>query len=193
MSTMTRDVSRNYIQLPEFKKMTNNLKKTLKYERNKLMIHILYFAGLRSQELVELTPRMHIYDEKVLTITGKGDKDRDVIIPIGLNDYIQDYQKKELVKLDQPFFNRTVDSQSSLISITTKAIRKLLKVHNLPNPHFFRHSFAVNTIKRTRNIKFLQDQLGHSNIQTTMVYLKFISYEEETKAMDEFYESSEMS
>ncbi len=183
----------DYLKIPDYRKLEIQVLKSYKSERNHLMLNILYWSGLRVFELVKLTPRQQIYEESFLDIIGKRKKQREVHIPDGLNDLMKKYTMMNLLKLDQPFFHRTGKHQDSMISITTRAVEQFMKRNNFPNPHFFRHSFSVNTIKKTRNIKFLQDQLGHDDITTTLVYLKYISYKEEKKSINEMYQSSDLS
>lgn len=51
-------------------------------------------------------------------------------------------------------------------------------------PHSFRHRFAINFLQENKDIALLADLMGHSGVNTTMIYLR-LSKEEQRRAIDD--------
>ena len=144
--------------------------------RNKAMLELIYAAGLRVSELINLKT----YDidtlENIVRTMGKGNKER--IIPIGeyatnaLNSYLSiryTFLKKEIN--DYLFLN------NHGIKMTRqgffKIIKKLAQDNNIKkdiSPHTLRHSFATHMINNGADLRTIQELLGHSDISTTQIY-----------------------
>lgn len=131
-------------------------------QRNYLMLFTLWRTGMRCEELTNLKKK-DITD--VITIRqGKGNKDR--IIPL-------DSILGDLLK----FYTSNMTLEDVIFQLTNAQVRNIchryqgdLDVH----PHTFRHSFAVYYLRSNGNIRVLQKILGHSNLNTTAVYLDLI-------------------
>lgn len=75
--------------------------------------------------------------------------------------------------------------------ISTRGIAQALNRHaekygipkEVAHPHSFRHMFAIEFLKRNNNISLLADVLGHSGVNTTMIYLR-LSQEQQTEAIN---------
>ncbi len=144
------------------------------------MLHILYGAGLRVSELVELTKDAIIYDENskhyVLLVLGKGNKER--IVPLNdiaveaIRHYMSNIHKKG--NSTQYLF----PSRAKEGHITRQGFAKLLKgiaaevglpVHKI-SPHVIRHAFATHLLSRGADLRSIQKLLGHKDISTTQIY-----------------------
>ena len=53
------------------------------------------------------------------------------------------------------------------------------------NPHAFRHSYAIRLLKETKNIRYVQKQLGHSSLTTTQIYLQFTDFSLEKSKLED--------
>ena len=144
------------------------------------MLHILYGAGLRVSELVELTKDAIIYDENskhyVLLILGKGNKER--IVPLNnvavdaIRHYMEDTSAK--AKSSQYLF----PSRAKEGHMTRQGFAKLLKglatEVGIPtqkiSPHVLRHAFATHLLSHGADLRSLQKLLGHKDISTTQIY-----------------------
>lgn len=66
-------------------------------------------------------------------------------------------------------------------------LQRYAKIYSIPkevmHPHSFRHFFAIEFLKRNNNISLLADLLGHSGVNTTMIYLR-MSQEQQKEAID---------
>jgi len=141
--------------------------------RNRAIIEILYRAGLRVSELVNL--KWADVDMFQLTLTvrqGKGSKDR--VIPLG---QISE-NRLSIMKDDQPDYTRFVFTQimdSKPISaryvqqMIARAAKKA-KIDHRVTPHTLRHTFATELLNDGFNLREVQTLLGHSNLSTTEIY-----------------------
>ena len=143
---------------------------------HKTILLTLYSCGLRVSELCSLKRNDVHLSEKILKVTGKGDKER--IIPIVdacvqqmelyLNLVRKNWQKKTLSNFFINQYGRVLTRQ-----YVHNLIKKKCEECNLnPNlsAHSFRHSFASHLLDGNADLRIVQELLGHSDIQTTQIY-----------------------
>lgn len=143
---------------------------------HKTILLALYSCGLRVSELCSLKRNDVHLSEKILKVTGKGDKER--IIPIVdscvqqmelyLNLVRKNWQKKTLPNFFINQYGRVLTRQ-----YVHNLIKKKCEECNLnPNlsAHSFRHSFASHLLDGNADLRIVQELLGHSDIQTTQIY-----------------------
>lgn len=143
---------------------------------HKTILLTLYSCGLRVSELCSLKRNDIHLSEKILKVTGKGDKER--IIPIVdacvqqmelyLNLVRKNWQKKTLPNFFINQYGRVLTRQ-----YVHNLIKKKCEECNLnPNlsAHSFRHSFASHLLDGNADLRIVQELLGHSDIQTTQIY-----------------------
>lgn len=143
---------------------------------HKTILLTLYSCGLRVSELCSLKRNDVHLSEKILKVTGKGDKER--IIPIVdacvqqmelyLNLVRKNWQKKTLPNFFINQYGRLLTRQ-----YVHNLIKKKCEECNLnPNlsAHSFRHSFASHLLDGNADLRIVQELLGHSDIQTTQIY-----------------------
>lgn len=141
--------------------------------KHRILLMLIYSAGLRSSELINLKIADIDFERRSIHIRrSKYNKDR--IVPLSV--YMAVGLKKYLA-LEQPltwlFNGKTLGSPYSSKAIarvmreavSTAGIAKSVTVHSL------RHSYATHLIEDGLNIITVKDLLGHSKIETTMVYL----------------------
>jgi site-specific recombinase XerD len=132
--------------------------------RNRALFELVYSAGLRSQEAVDLTLADVDFEQELVRVRGKGGKERAV--PLGeeaayrLRLYLAD-GRPELARgaVDALFLSargRPLD---------TSTLRRLV-----PNPHRLRHAFATHLLEGGADLRTIQELLGHSSLSTTQVY-----------------------
>src|SRR3989338_3336565 len=144
--------------------------------KHKLMVSLMYSAGLRLSELVHLRARDLEFDNNYGWIRhGKGDKDRLFILPEKLKESIlQLIQNKPH---DSYMFKGNKGnhiSKESVYMIVKKAAKKAGIIKNV-HPHTLRHSFATHLIENNYDVVSVQSLLGHSSPQTTMAYVHIAS------------------
>jgi integrase/recombinase XerC len=133
--------------------------------RDKLIVRTIYATGVRVSELCNINIEDIDFDEHTIRIRGKGDKIRTVFID---DDTLGDITKFIGNRILGPLF---VGQQGKHIS--SRAIQHIFK-HYAPQgitPHKIRHSYASELYKRSKNLRVVQENLGHTSIKTTEIYL----------------------
>jgi len=156
----------------------NTLLASAKSERDYVLLRTLLYAGLRAQEVaylryIDINPY-----EKTISVVGKGHKFRTVYVDAETISHIERYVRNNKIHPESPLFKITTNVQVWRIVRDTA---KRAGIKKRVTPHVLRHTFAIMTLRKTKNIKFLQQQLGHASLDTTQVYLKYASFEEERK------------
>ncbi len=142
----------------------NNLK-------HRCIIQLLYSAGLRRSELLNLKIKNINSDRMTITVVeGKGKKDRITLLShkmlIDLRRYFLKYRPKEMLfegEGGKPY------SASSVSKIVSRAARKA-GIHQNVTPHVLRHSFATHLLESGTDIRYIQTLLGHNSTRTTEIY-----------------------
>lgn len=138
--------------------------------KSKLMLKMLYSAGLRVSELVNLKGNDINLQERVGWVRlGKGKKDRFFLIAESIAPELQKYLGKEQAK---NYIFSAADKP-----LTTRNIQKIIKkaalkagIQKRVTPHTLRHSYATHLLEAGTDIRIIQELLGHSNLSTTQIY-----------------------
>ena len=139
--------------------------------KHKCIISLLYSAGLRRNELLEL--KLTDIDSKrmlILVRQGKGKKDRQTLLsPIVLEDlrlYYTEWKPKEYL-FESP--TGTQYSGGSVVQIIQRAAKKA-GIKKKVSPHMLRHSFATHLLEDGVDLRYIQSLLGHGSSKTTEIY-----------------------
>jgi len=140
--------------------------------KHKAIICLLYGAGLRIGEVINLKPE-HI-DSRAMVINiiaGKGKKDRIVMLDASLLLLLREYYKEYMPK--EYLFNGQFDLKYSERSINQflKKYAHRAGVSGHIHAHLLRHSFATHALENGVELPFIQKLLGHNSIKTTSIYL----------------------
>ncbi|WP_297070033.1 site-specific tyrosine recombinase/integron integrase [Thermococcus sp.] len=144
-------------------------------KRDRLIVLLLYGAGLRVSELCNLKKSDVDFERSTLLVRGgKGAKDRVVPVSRSLLEEIRSYLKS---RDDMSEYLLVEERRSSKDSISTKTVWYLLKRYGKRaglkvTPHMLRHSFATHMLENGVDIRAIQELLGHSNLSTTQIYTK---------------------
>ena len=145
--------------------------------RDRAMLELLYATGLRVSELINLKQSQINFNQGVLRIIGKGDRER--LIPLGdesqrwLKDFIDGPRMEILLErqTDYLFPTRRGDR------MTRQAFWHIIKryaekagVRRKMSPHSLRHAFATHLLNRGADLRVVQLLLGHSDLSTTQIY-----------------------
>lgn len=139
--------------------------------RNRVMFELMYACGLRVSEVCNLLLSQIDFENNIVRVVGKGNKER--IVPF------YDAVKSLLVQyINENFITERLFLNKNGKPLTTRGIQYILeqcgKKTNLRiklHPHMFRHSFATHLLDNGADLRLLQQLLGHENIKTTQVYL----------------------
>lgn len=143
--------------------------------RERAMLTVLAYSGIRCEELCNLKVRdIDIAGGMLHVIQGKGSKDRSVPIAGECVKMVLEYLAKYPRGADSYLFT-TLRSGSRYsewaLRRRVKQIVARTEIKKTVHPHLFRHSLATNMLMRGAHIITIQQLLGHSDIQTTMIYL----------------------
>jgi integrase/recombinase XerD len=150
---------------------------TLLGKRNSAMLELLYAAGLRVSELVNLKFLDVNLEACFVRVMGKGSKER--IVPFGLyaRNKIDDY-----INNSRPLFLKNRVSKFLFVAragkpMTRQGFWKLLKqyvkqagIKKKVTPHSLRHSFASHLLEGGADLRTVQVMLGHVDISSTQIY-----------------------
>jgi site-specific recombinase XerD len=144
----------------------------------------LYSTGLRLGELVRL--RISDIDSNAMLVhvrQGKGGKDRQVQLSVQLLAILRDYYRACLVKPKSWLFpgtNPDCPLDPSGIQRMIPALARKACLDKAVSPHTLRHCFATHLLEDHTDLRTIQSMLGHSNIQTTEVYLHVAAHHLQT-------------
>ncbi len=144
---------------------TNNIK-------HRCIVSLLYSAGLRRSELLNLTIKDIDSKRMVIKIKqAKGNKDRYSVLNKkvleDLRNYYKSYNPK--VYLFEGQVTGKKYSSSSVLKIVRQAAEKA-KIGKRVSPHMLRHSFATHLLESGVDLRYIQLLLGHNSTKTTEIY-----------------------
>lgn len=161
-NTLPKFISAN--QIKNMINGTSNIK-------HKCLIMLLYSSGLRVSEVINLKTTDIESDIMLINISNsKGRKDRKVMLSekvlIELRIYYKEYKPKDFLFEGQNKSNYSAKSIQNVVK--DAAIRA--NINRRVTPHMLRHSFAIHLLENGTDIRYIQELLGHSSIQTTELY-----------------------
>ena len=141
----------------------------------KTIITLLYFTGIRRQELIDLKMTSVDFENHSIKVLGKRNKERLIPLLPGVHSCLEIYLsfKKDLsvvlpdyffctaagIKLSEGFVYQTVNYYFSLVSSKVKK-----------SPHMLRHSFATHLLNNGADLNSVKELLGHKSVAATQVY-----------------------
>lgn len=141
------------------------------YVRNRLIFDLFLYSGIRHDELISLK-KEDIFFDRITIKSWKGGKFRVVGIPTQLGQELLHFSKN-LPKEEYIFPWREWNKATTrMISAIFQNIRKITKISVYP--HKLRHTYATECLKNKMDIYTLQQQLGHTNMKTTAIYLNIV-------------------
>ena len=162
--------------------------------RNHLVIECLYSCGLRVSELCSL--RLDAIDEKSAYLKVMGKRSRERIVPFGkkflvlLEKYLRFYRSK-LNENTGDFTYLFLSKKGN--PLTRQFVWKLIKdvarssgIEKNISPHTLRHSFATHLLQNGVDLRFIQELLGHTQLETTQIYTH-VSREESKNIHKKFH------
>jgi integrase/recombinase XerD len=145
--------------------------------RDKAMLELMYATGLRVSELITLKMSQVNFNQGVIRVVGKGNKER--LVPIGeesvkwLEDFISTSRTDILQKQQIDFLFPTKRGQSMTRQTFWYAIKRYSKkagIRKNISPHGLRHAFATHLLNHGADLRVVQLLLGHSDLSTTQIY-----------------------
>ena len=144
--------------------------------RDRAMLELMYACGLRVSELLMLEKKNINLKKGIVTIFGKGAKERKV--PMG--EFAEEYVVKYINEVRDKFHGR--ESKYLFLNRSGKPLSRIyffkqirkyaleVGIDTPISPHTLRHCFATHMLEGGAQLRTVQEMLGHSNIATTQIY-----------------------
>jgi integrase/recombinase XerD len=171
-----------YLKLDDARRYIDIIKKygSINQKRDLAIVKLFLYAGLRVSELVNLNLDNIDFHNQSIKFFGKGNKERSIPLHQDIIQAISEYftERREIKK-------KKPDDRSALFlsrygrRISVRAVQQMIKKYarlaGIKNaqkitPHKLRHTFASMIYQKTKDIRIIQDLLGHANISTTQIY-----------------------
>jgi integrase/recombinase XerD len=145
--------------------------------RDQAILELLYASGLRISELANARLENFDSNERILRVTGKGNKTR--LVPVGKKacGALEKYISVERLQLVKRRSGSEIFLSSRGTKLTTTRIWQIVKecarrsgLETNIYPHLLRHSFATHLLGNGADLRIIQEMLGHADISTTQVY-----------------------
>ena len=145
--------------------------------RDRVCLELLYSSGLRISELLTLKISDLKLDEGMVSVVGKGDKQR--FVPFGgrakqaIEDYLSSGRPSLVKKSASPLLVLNARGRRLSRMGFCKILRKYKMrsgINKRVTPHTFRHSFATHLLEGGADLRAVQELLGHADISTTQIY-----------------------
>jgi integrase/recombinase XerD len=145
--------------------------------RDKSIFELLYSCGLRISEAIDIKFQDLDFENKIIKVLGKGNKER--LVPLGAEAIrlLKLYMKKSRniilgIRESEYLF---ISKKGSMLN--RKSVWRLLKgyvartkINKNITPHTLRHSFATHMLENGADLRSVQELLGHMDISSTQIY-----------------------
>lgn len=151
--------------------------------RDLAILELLYSTGVRVSELVSRNIADLDFIEEVLTVRGKGNKER--LVPVGRPalEAVRNWlpQRMQLIQ-QRAGRGREVENEALFLNgrgsrLSTRSVERLVKMYGersgisqIVTPHALRHSFATHLLEMGADLRSVQELLGHASLSTTQRY-----------------------
>jgi len=145
--------------------------------RDRAIVELLYASGLRISELANARLENFNAEERIVRVTGKGNKMR--LVPVGRKacEALAAYLSSERPTLVKRRSGSEIFLSARGGKLTTTRIWQVVKKHARHSglekniyPHLLRHSFATHLLGNGADLRIIQEMLGHADISTTQIY-----------------------
>ncbi|WP_251623467.1 tyrosine-type recombinase/integrase [Odoribacter lunatus] len=143
--------------------------------RDRLVLLMAYYTGMRRSELVGLKDRDVDFSGKTVVITGKGNKQR--LVPLA-DELIEDMKcylelRKEVGGEKHGYFFVTDKGKPVYDKFIYRLVQKYLGMYTTlskKSPHVLRHTFATQLLNNGACIEAIRELLGHADLAATQIY-----------------------
>ncbi|MDI3506316.1 MAG: integrase/recombinase XerC [Methanomicrobiaceae archaeon] len=138
---------------------------TIENERDRLIVRLIYATGVRVSELCSISIEDIDFEDHTIRVRGKGGKIRTVFID---DETLEEVGRFIGNKIAGPLFPGQQGKH-----LSPRTVQHIFRQY-APlgiTPHKIRHSYASELYRRSKNLRVVQENLGHSSIKTTEIYL----------------------
>lgn len=145
--------------------------------RMSALLELLYATGLRVSELIALPAQLARSKERLLSIKGKGGRERLVPLTQKARDALKRHMEfRAATKQDHSKFLFPAESESGFLprQVFARDLKQIAIAAGLDpsrvSPHVLRHAFASHLLQNGADLRSVQQLLGHADISTTQIY-----------------------
>jgi len=146
-----------------------------------MLIDLALFTGLRVAEITNLTIgdiNLKAKDPYLIVRKGKRGKKRDVYLDKELVRHLKNFISWKKKSMEEPIYDDSPlfigrDKRHCAVITLMKSFKRAIEESNLPlhfSIHSARHTYATFLLHATKNLRYVQKQLGHSKISMTALY-----------------------
>lgn len=165
-----------YLNEEEKKRLLSTLVDRKSAARSYMMYHLMLNTGLRLSETISLNVG-DVQGKRLLSIPGKGGRIRDIPLNKTTRERILEFLSWKGVKGESLEPNTPLFLSRNHKRISKRAVQRDLKkwirlsgIEGNYSPHALRHTVGTELLNKTKNIRLVQEFLGHRDVSTTMVY-----------------------
>lgn len=151
--------------------------------RDRAILELLYSTGMRVAELVSRNVDHLDFETEMLTVRGKGNKER--LVPVGrpAREAVQKWLSRRQQLMQERAGRGLVLEKEALFlnsrgsRLTTRSVERIVRAYGeragIPQtvtPHALRHSFATHLLEMGADLRSVQELLGHASLSTTQRY-----------------------
>tara|TARA_B100000925_G_C21958521_1_gene452298 strand:- start:99 stop:965 length:867 start_codon:yes stop_codon:yes gene_type:complete len=144
----------------------------LKNKRDQLVIEILYSTGIRREELINIKISDIYFDQKLIKVLGKRNKER--LVPMlpklshNIDLYIKNNDPEKFLFESKPQKKISISTLYRLVNKYFRVVSTKTKI----SPHVLRHTFATHMYNNGADINSIKEILGHASLSSTELYTK---------------------
>lgn len=139
--------------------------------RDRALLELFYSSGLRLSELCNLRWRDLDLDDGLVTVLGKGSRQRSVPVGSHARQALAEWRASTGAGAADPVFpGRNGAITPRAVQLRLRKLAQQQGLFKRVHPHLLRHSFASHVLESSGDLRGVQELLGHADIATTQVY-----------------------
>jgi integrase/recombinase XerC len=143
--------------------------------RDVAIMELMYACGLRLSELSGLNVQDVDWQQQTIRVTGKGQKQRQIPFGRKAKKALKSWLTLRITMADENELAIFVSQRGNRLSNSSiqKRFKKMALTQGLTTnvyPHMLRHSFASHILESSKDLRAVQELLGHANLSTTQIY-----------------------
>jgi tyrosine recombinase XerC len=145
--------------------------------RDTAILELFYASGMRISELVGLSYEDIDFENRIIRVTGKGNKQRNVLVNNTAMNALKAYLSMKSKIHSNKADNRAIFVSRKNVRLSARAVQYLFSkyltqagINKAASPHTLRHSFATHLLEGGSDLMTIKELLGHESLSTTQIY-----------------------
>ncbi|MDO8641967.1 MAG: tyrosine-type recombinase/integrase [Candidatus Woesearchaeota archaeon] len=166
-------LAKKNIRLPEVLSREEVMKmcEAVKNQKHKLVLALLYYAGLRLSEVINLRWKDIDFERGLIHVKiAKGEHERVVFLHEKVAGLLKRFNEENDLNKQILISERGNKYSKRTVQLIVRHVARKAGIRKEVHPHMLRHSFATHLLEGGADIRYIQQLLGHKNLQTTQIY-----------------------